>query len=314
MRYAIIFPGQGAQRPGMGKEFFDNYASAREVFEMADDALGFSLTDMIFNGTPDDLAKTSITQPSILTVSIAAFKALQEEFGTDLTPICMAGHSLGEYTSLVASGVLSIADGVKLVHLRGDLMQEAVPFGLGTMAAIVGLPYEEVDSICKQVSQNEVCQAANINSSTQVVISGHTTAVERAIKIIEQNGNIRIVPLRVSAPFHSDLMRPVAEKLKDAFEKIEWNDSKIPIIANATALPVESKNDIKRALYLQTFSPVLWAQSVEAMEHKVEGYIELGPGSVLSGLVRKISKIHKPYPVSSTEELVKAVSFLREEC
>lgn len=314
MKYALIFPGQGAQRPEMGKEFFDNYAASREVFEQADEALGFSLSDMIFNGTPEDLAKTSITQPSILTVSIAAYKALQSELGSELAPFCIAGHSLGEYTSLVASGVLSVADGVKLVHIRGGLMQEAVPLGVGTMAAIIGLSLEDVKAVCEKAAQGEVCQAANVNSPTQVVISGHTPAVERAVKMIEEMGNIRVVPLRVSAPFHCELMKPVAEKLKETFETLAWNEPSCPIVANYTASAVNSVEAIKNALYNQTFSPVLWSQSVEYMSSEVEGYVELGPGSVLSGLIRKITKNRKPYPVSDIEGMMKAVAFLKGEC
>lgn len=314
MRYSLFFPGQGAQRPGMGKTFYDKYEASRRVFEEADEALGFSLTKTIFEGTPEELAKTQITQPSILVTSIAAFMALQTEMGQELTPCTVAGHSLGEYTSLVASGVLSLADGVRLVHVRGGLMQDAVPLGEGMMTAVIGLNLEQVEEICAKAAQGEVCQAANVNAPTQIVISGHTAAVERAAAMIEADGSAKAIPLRVSAPFHCDLMKPVAEKLKAAFEEIEWHAPKFPIISNVDAKPVTTVGEIKDALYRQTYSPVLWCQSVLEMENSgTDGYIELGPGSVLSGLVRKICKGKRPYPVSDTEELDKAVSFLRGE-
>lgn len=314
MKYALIYTGQGAQRPGMGKDLYDKYESARRVFEESDDALGFSLSDIIFNGTPEDLMKTSITQPAILTMSMAAHRAMEQELGYSLTPSCTAGHSLGEYTSLVATGVISLADGVRLVHLRGDLMQDAVPIGMGGMAAIIGMTVSEVEEVCAEAAEGEVCQAANVNAPTQVVISGHNTAVNRAVAILEAKGTVKVVPLRVSAPFHCELMRPVAEKLKEAFEKIQWNAPSCPVISNASAMPVNDIESIKQALYNQTFSPVLWSQSVLAMEEcGTEGYLEFGPGSVLSGLVRKICKGKRPYPVSNSDELLKGAAFLRGE-
>ena len=312
MKSALIFPGQGAQRPGMGREFYDRYRSAKAVFNEVDDALGFSLSEIIFNGTPEELAHTTITQPAILTVSIAAFRALEEELGTELTPACVAGHSLGEYTSLVASGVLSLTDGVRLVHLRGGLMQDAVPIGVGGMAAVIGLTLDEVRDVCAEAANGDVCQAVNVNAPTQVVISGHASAIDRAVAMIEKKGLAKVVPLRVSAPFHCDLMRPVADKLKEKFETIDWHEPKCKIIANSTAHAVNSVDEIKQALYAQTFSPVLWAQSVLTMESfSPEVYVELGPGSVLSGLVRKICKGKRPYPVSVGEELIAAADFLR---
>ena len=180
MKYAMIFPGQGAQRPGMGKDVCDKYIAAKRIFDEADEALGFSLSDIIFNGTPEQLAHTEITQPAILTVSVAMFRALEQELGTAVEPVCMAGHSLGEYTALVASGALSVRDGVRLVHKRGGLMQSAVPLGVGSMAAIIGLELPVVAEVCAEAAQGEVCEAANINSPKQIVISGHATAVERA--------------------------------------------------------------------------------------------------------------------------------------
>ncbi|MEG1824538.1 MAG: ACP S-malonyltransferase [Cloacibacillus sp.] len=314
MKYAMIFPGQGAQRPGMGKDIYDRYASAKRVFDEADDALGFSLSSIIFGGTPEELAHTEITQPAILTVSVAMYRALEQEIGTALEPECMAGHSLGEYTALVASGSISLADGVRLVHKRGALMQEAVPIGMGSMAAIIGLELSDVSAICAEAAQGEVCQAANINSPTQIVISGHTGAINRAMALVEQKYTAKIVPLRVSAPFHCALMRPVAEELKEAFKSVEWHVPKMPIIANANARHVQKIPAIREALYDQTFSPVMWSQSVLEMQNDgIEGYIELGPGSVLSGLIRKICKGRRPYAVSNSDELLAAAKYLKEE-
>jgi len=314
MRYSLIFPGQGAQKPGMGKEFFDSYPVSRKVFEEADDALGFSLSDIIFNGTKEDLMKTAVTQPAILTVSIAVLKAIEYAYGSELKPRCAAGHSLGEYTSLVAAGAISLADGVRLVHLRGELMQDAVPIGVGAMYAIIGMDFERVREICTEASRGEVCEAANINEPMQIVISGHKGAVERATAIVSASGSARVVPLRVSAPFHCELMRPVGDKLKEAFVKINWKTPRYPIVTNVSAEIVQNIEGLKEALYRQTFSPVLWYQSVLAMEsYGTDGYIEIGPGSVLSGLVRKICKGKRPYPVSIPEELDTALHFLRGE-
>ena len=313
-KHALIFPGQGAQRPGMGKEFYDSYNSSRAVFEQVNDALGFSISDIIFDGTPEELAKTAITQPAILTVSIAALKAVEEEVGEELSPVCVAGHSLGEYTSLVATGMISLADGARLLRLRGTLMQEAVPLGVGSMAAVIGMDSQQLEEICTKAAEGEVCEQANINSLNQIVISGHKTAIDRAVKLIENLGNIRVVPLRVSAPFHCELMKPVADKLKKAFSEIKWKQPKCPIIVNASARALTSVEEIQNALFTQTFSPVLWYQSVLTMEtFDMEDYVELGPGSVLSGLVRKITNTKKPYHVSGVEELNSAVSFLKGE-
>lgn len=313
MRYSLIFPGQGAQRSGMGKSFYDKYQASKSVFEEADEALGFSLTQTIFEGTPDELAKTVITQPAILVTSIAAFRALESEYGA-LAPNAVAGHSLGEYTSLVAAGVISLADGVRLVHLRGGLMQQAVPLEEGSMTAIVGMELDEVRAVCTAAAQGEVCQVANVNAPTQIVISGHAGAIARASAAVEAQGSAKVIPLRVSAPFHSDLMRPVADELRETFAGIKWSEPACPIVTNVDAEPVSAVADIKDALYRQTFSPVLWSQSVLKMEQMgAECYVELGPGSVLSGLVRKICKGKRPYAVSDVEELDKAVSALMGE-
>ena len=312
MKYAMIFPGQGAQHPGMGRDFYERWGVSKKVFEEADEALGFSLSGVIFGGTPEELARTEITQPAILTVSVAAYRAFVQELGREPEPLCMGGHSLGEYTALVAAGALSLADGVRLVHKRGQLMQSAVPIGVGAMAAIVGLELSEVEAVCKEASQGEVCQAANINSPKQIVISGHAGAVSRAEEIIGQRFAARVVPLLVSAPFHCELMRGVADELKEEFAKVEWRAPKFPIIANFSAKAVRTATEARAALFSQTFSPVMWSQSVLEMERSgVEDYFELGPGSVLSGLIRKICRGRHPYPVSNADELAAALEYLR---
>lgn len=316
MRYTLIFPGQGAQRPGMGQAFAEKYKVSKDVFDEADDALGFKISDVIFNGTPEELAKTEITQPAILTASIAILRGVEQEFGKKLMPCCAAGHSLGEYTSHVAAGTFSLADGVRLVHLRGKLMQDAVPLGVGTMAAVIGLTLDEVKKICEEAAQGEVCEAANVNQPKQIVISGHVGAIKRATEMVARLESTKVVSLRVSAPFHCALMRHVGDELKEAFAKVEWHKPAFPIVTNASAEIVSDVAELRDQLYRQTFSPVLWCQSVlEIEKFGTDGYIELGPGSVLSGLIRKICKGKRPFPfpVSSLEGMVPALEFLRGE-
>jgi [acyl-carrier-protein] S-malonyltransferase len=312
MRYSLIFPGQGAQKPGMGKDFYDKYDVARQVFEEADDALGFSLSGVIFNGTEEELAKTAVTQPAIMAVSIAVLRSLEYELGEELKPRAAAGHSLGEYTALVAAGALSLADGIRLVRLRGGLMQNAVPIGVGAMSAVIGVTVEQAKMICEAEAKGEVCEAANVNTPAQVVVSGHTAAVERAAAAMSSEFGARAVPLKVSAPFHCALMKPIAEELKEEIEKIDWKKPKFPIVTNADAKLTDSAEEIKDALYKQTYSPVLWSQSVLAIEeYGNDDYIELGPGNVLSGLVRKICRGKKPYPVQDLGGLEKALAYLK---
>ena len=214
MRYALVFPGQGAQEVGMGKSLYDTFDAARDVFQKADHALNFKLSQLIFEGPEEKLTLTAFTQPAILTASIAAYRVLTESMGVSLKPAFLAGHSLGEYTALVAAGALSLEDGVRLVHLRGSLMQEAVPEGKGAMAALIGLEPDVVEEVCRRVAPNKECQAANFNSPGQVVISGETSFVEKAVEEAKVQGARKAVMLKVSAPFHSNLMVPVADQLQ----------------------------------------------------------------------------------------------------
>ena len=275
----------------MGKLLYEAFGAAKEVFDEADDALSMKLTRLIFDGPDEELKRTAITQPAIMTTSIAVMRVLQKEMGVVLKPSCGAGHSLGEYTALVAAKVLQFRDAVDLVHKRGTWMQEAVPEGVGAMAALMGLEADEVASVCASVAPNMECQAANINSPGQVVISGLAEFVDKAVAAAKEKGAKKAIPLNVSAPFHSRLMMPVAEKLKERFESFKWSDAEWPIICNATAAPESSVDGLKKALFTQTYSPVRWADSVVKMaDDGVETFLELGPGDVLSGLIKRCRK------------------------
>lgn len=312
MKYAVVFPGQGAQEVGMGKDFRDKYASSREVFDRADSALGFLLSEVIFEGPDDELKKTEFAQPAILAMSIAVMKSLEKEEGISFAPEYVAGHSLGEYTALVASGTLSLEDGIRLVNLRGKLMQEAVPIGIGSMAAIIGLEREMVIEACDRASSIGVCQAANFNAPGQIVISGETAAVEKAVSLCREAGAKRALPLKVSAPFHCSLMRPVADSLRISFQDCSWNRSRWPLIANASAGEENDVQGVQEALFQQTFKPVLWSDSVEYMISRgVNCFLEIGPGSVLSGLAKRIDARSECFSVNSTGSIQGAIDFLK---
>lgn len=286
---AHIFPGQGSQAVGMGKDLFDNFAAAREVFEAADDALGFSLSEMCFGGTDADLQLTANTQPAILTTSLAAYYAARAEGLPD--PDFVAGHSLGEYSALVAAGCLDFADAVVTVRKRGTYMQEAVPLGVGAMAAILGLDADAVAAGCAEAARGQVCSPANINSPSQVVIAGNAEAVDRACEILKAAGAKRAIKLNVSAPFHCALMIPAQERLAVDLAVIGYSELDCPIVHNVDAIPNGSSSAVRDKLTQQVSSPVKWLPSVEAMRAAgVEKFIEIGPGKVLSGLVRQITR------------------------
>jgi [acyl-carrier-protein] S-malonyltransferase len=270
----------------MGKELFENFSVAKEIFEEADDALRDSISGLCFKGPEEALRLTENTQPAVLTTSIAALKVLQAEKG--LTPLFTAGHSLGEYSALVSSGALAFSEAVKMVRLRGKFMQEAVPVGEGAMAAVLGMEKEQVEKLCEEISFGEVLTPANFNSPGQIVIAGHSKAVERAINRVKQEGK-KAVLLPVSAPFHSPLMKPAGERLGRALEEISVNELKIPVVTNVEAEVNTLKERVKGLLVAQVSSPVRWEGSMRKMIEKgIEQVVEIGPGKVLSGLMKRI--------------------------
>lgn len=283
---ALTFPGQGSQYVGMGRELFENFSVAREIFEEADDTLHFSVSGLCFKGPEEALKLTENTQPAVLTTSVVALKVLQAEKG--VVPQFTAGHSLGEYSALVASEALAFSHAVKIVRLRGKFMQEAVPVGEGAMAAVLGMEREQVEKLCEEISSGEILTPANFNSPGQIVIAGHSKAVERAIERVKQEGK-KAVLLPVSAPFHSPLMKPAAERLEKALEEISVSDLKIPVVTNVEAEANTSKDRVKGLLVAQVSSPVRWEESMRKMIEKgVEQILEVGPGKVLSGLMKRI--------------------------
>ena len=288
-KWAFLFPGQGSQYVGMGKDLKENFKVAADVFAEADEALHEDLTKLCFEGPEDDLKLTRNTQPAILTVSIAALRVLQQETG--LVPAMTAGHSLGEYSALVASGALRFADAVAIVRKRGTFMQEAVPVGVGGMAAVLGMETDALEQICKESAEGQAVAPANYNCPGQIVISGHMEAVKRAAAKAEAAGAKKVVMLPVSAPFHSSLMKPAAEKLGKALEAVTVQELKIPVLSNVEADFYPGKNDVKRLLTEQVDHPVRWIEEMEKMVREgVDKCVEIGPGKVLNGLVRKISR------------------------
>jgi [acyl-carrier-protein] S-malonyltransferase len=286
MTVAYIFPGQGSQFAGMGRELAEQFPAAREVFAEADDALGFSLSQLCFEGPAEALQLTENTQPAILTVSIAALRALEAE--NLPAPAFVAGHSLGEYSALVAAGALSLSAAVRAVRARGRYMQEAVPVGAGAMAAILGADASTIEDACREAAQGEVCSPANINSPKQIVIAGNVGAVERAMEILKERGAKRTVKLPVSAPFHCALMRPAQDRLSADLDEIKFADLRVPLVTNADAQLIRKGTDARASLVRQVSSPVRWQESVELLAREgVETFIEIGPGKVLSGLVRQ---------------------------
>src|SRR6202043_2038997 len=273
-KIAFVFPGQASQYPGMGKELAEKYPAARAVFDEADKALGFSISQMCFAGSEEELKQTANTQPAILTCSVAVYRVLAEK---GITPDFVAGHSLGEYTGLVAAGALKFSEAVQLVRKRGQYMQEAVPVGQGAMAAIMGLSPAVVMDACRRPADGEVCSPANLNSPEQTVISGHAGAVKRAVEIASQQGAKRAVILAVSAPFHSALMTPAQEKLERDLKQIEFAALRVPLVTNVDADTIETGDGAREALIRQVTAPVRWEESVRLLiDEGVNTFVEVG--------------------------------------
>lgn len=289
---ALTFPGQGSQSVGMGKELADAYPEARAVFEEVDDALGEKLSDTIWNGPDDALTLTANTQPALMAVSLAALRALESKGFLVTRAHYVAGHSLGEYSALAAAHALTIADTARLLRIRGEAMQEAVPVGKGAMAAIIGLEHEALEAICENASdEGSACQIANDNGGGQLVISGHKEAVERAMAAATEAGAKRALALPVSAPFHSSLMQPAADRMKEALATVDIKPTIVPLVCNVLAEPISHPDDIAKRLVEQVTGRVRWAQSVAYMgEEGVDRIWEIGAGKVLTGLARRIDR------------------------
>lgn len=305
---AFIFPGQGSQYIGMGLDFYQKFPLAKRVFEEASDTLGIDMPKLCFEVDEKELSLTANAQPAILTASIAFLRILQDEI--DISPDFLAGHSLGEYTALVAAKAIDFKDAVYIVRRRGEFMQDSVPVGVGSMAAIIGISASEIKNVCDDLSNdNSIVSPANFNSPQQTVISGHLEAVEKASALFKEAGAKRVVPLAVSAPFHCLLMNPAAQKLKTVLEDIEIRDVSVPIVTNVTATSNSDSSKIKQLLVQQVVSPVRWSESIKYLKNQnVNTFIEIGPGNVLSRLIKRtvsevnIINLEKPVQLNHINE------------
>ncbi|MFP4200390.1 MAG: ACP S-malonyltransferase [Clostridia bacterium] len=310
LNYAAVFPGQGAQYVGMGAELLGEYEAAREIFQRASEALGWDLGRLVSEGPEDRLNLTAYTQPALLTLSVTAWEVFRSRVGED--PEFSAGLSLGEYSALVAAGTLELEDAVRLVHLRGQYMQEAVPAGVGGMAAVLGLDKSELESICREESdKDDFVTLANLNCPGQIVISGHMEAVKRARDLARERGARRAILLPVSAPFHSELMLPARDNLERAMEEVEFRRARFPVISNARVVPLTDPAEIRRALSEQMTSPVRWEDSVRYMlDAGLRDFFEFGPKATLTGFLRRIDRSARGHTVETPKDIDEAVSRL----
>ncbi|HEX2552932.1 MAG TPA: ACP S-malonyltransferase [Microvirga sp.] len=313
MKRAFVFPGQGSQTVGMGKALAEAFPQARAVFDEVDEALSQKLSAIIWEGPADELTLTANTQPALMAVSLAAFRVLEAEAGLDLKrhAAFVAGHSLGEYSALAAAGSLGVADTARLLRIRGNAMQSAVPVGQGAMAALLGLEFDAAAEVAREAAEGEVCDAANDNGGAQVVVSGHKSAVERAVKIAQARGAKRALMLPVSAPFHCALMAPAAEAMREALQGVAIRAPAVPIVANVEAAPVTDPDRIRENLIRQVTGTVRWRESVAFMANEgVDSFVEVGAGKVLTGLVRRIAAGAAGTAVGSPEDVAALKSAL----
>lgn len=305
-RIAFVFPGQGSQAVGMGRAFAEAFPEAAARFAEAGEALGFDLAALCFHGPAEALALTANTQPAILTASMAALAGLTRR---DIRPDFVAGHSMGEYSALVAAGALDFADAVRLVRKRGEFMQEAVAVGAGTMAALIGLEVAAVQAVCREAADTGVVEVANLNAPDQIVIAGERAAVERAVALAKARGAKRAVPLPVSAPFHCRLMQPAAARLREVLGTVPLRDLQVPWVTNVDAVPIRKGAEVAEALIRQVAAPIRWVEGVERLRREgVEIFVEVGPGKVLTGLIRRIAPEARTFAVEDLAGLEAAAA------